>query len=767
MFLILFLVFSISAIQAGDVNSTDINALDYNGNVALQLEEDAELEVVVSDELPASLGEISKNQTQLTSPTDTIYYGGNYQVSLIDSSNNATLFNKTVFFSINNIEYSAATDSNGIASVNLKLNPGNYPVMVYFPGDDTYAASNNLSGQVKILTTIKASDITKYYKNSKNYKAIFLDSQGRPLSNKYVSITVNGKKYTQKTDSNGLASFPMDFKPGTYKIIATNPVTGYSLTTTFMILSTVTSSDLKKVKGDNKKFVAKFLTRNGKPLSNRYVKVKINSNVYNYKTNSNGALGLSFNQFKQGKYTVVCYNRDGLSTTSNVYVYNIATTKLATYSYTFFKNETKVVKVKFATNLNDNSKSGQIIKITIGGKTYSQKTDANGEINFKLPSLSAGLYKIECDFYGNEFFKPAYAENFITIVDTSNTKLTVKGTTKFGYGANTPVTVALTAGKVPLSKRTVALVIGGKTYKKTTGLNGLVSVPIDLKIGSHTINYKTNDESKLKGTSGSFGITVFKRSPSKLTWESESSYKDNLQTFKVLLKGSNGKPILGGIIELTIDGETYTRKTASDGYATFKTSVAIGKYKVVVKFLGNNDFLPSATSKVINVELSKFKTGINEKNAISYLSAYGKSSRYCQVNNGKIKSVVSSLTSGLNNKIDKAKAIFNYVRDNIAYDYYYDSHKGALGALNSKRANCVDQASLLVAMYRTAGFKARYVHGTCVFSDGVYGHVWTQVLIDDTWVVGDSINTKNSLGKIKNWNVNTFKLKAKYVSIPF
>ena len=186
-----------------------------------------------------------------------------------------------------------------------------------------------------------------------------------------------------------------------------------------------------------------------------------------------------------------------------------------------------------------------------------------------------------------------------------------------------------------------------------------------------------------------------------------------------------------------------------------------------IKFLGNNDFLPSATSKVINVELSKFKTGINEKNAISYLSAHGKSSRYCQVNNGKIKSVVSSLTSGLNNKIDKAKAIFNYVRDNIAYDYYYDSHKGALGALNSKRANCVDQASLLVAMYRTAGFKARYVHGTCVFSDGVYGHVWTQVLIDDTWVVGDSINTKNSLGKIKNWNVNTFKLKAKYVSIPF
>jgi transglutaminase-like putative cysteine protease len=70
-------------------------------------------------------------------------------------------------------------------------------------------------------------------------------------------------------------------------------------------------------------------------------------------------------------------------------------------------------------------------------------------------------------------------------------------------------------------------------------------------------------------------------------------------------------------------------------------------------------------------------------------------------------------------------------------------------------------------MYRTAGFKARYVHGTCVFSDGVFGHVWTQVLIGKNWVVADPISYKNSLGKIKNWNPNTFKLKSKYLSPPF
>ena len=103
----------------------------------------------------------------------------------------------------------------------------------------------------------------------------------------------------------------------------------------------------------------------------------------------------------------------------------------------------------------------------------------------------------------------------------------------------------------------------------------------------------------------------------------------------------------------------------------------------------------------------------------------------------------------------------------ISYDYYYDSHRGAIGTLRYGRANCVDQAHLLISMYRTAGFMARYVHGSCRFSDDVYGHVWTQVLIGNTWVVGDPINSNNELGKINNWNVKTFVLKNRYVSLPF
>ena len=137
-----------------------------------------------------------------------------------------------------------------------------------------------------------------------------------------------------------------------------------------------------------------------------------------------------------------------------------------------------------------------------------------------------------------------------------------------------------------------------------------------------------------------------------------------------------------------------------------------------------------------------------------------KASINCQVDNSKIKSVVNSLIKGLKTDAQKATAIFNYVRDTLSYSFYYDTKYGAVGTLNAKKGNCIDHSHLLVAMFRTAGLPARYVHGTCTFSSGsTYGHVWAQVLVDGKWTVADATSSRNSLGKVANWNTNSFSLK--------
>ena len=119
--------------------------------------------------------------------------------------------------------------------------------------------------------------------------------------------------------------------------------------------------------------------------------------------------------------------------------------------------------------------------------------------------------------------------------------------------------------------------------------------------------------------------------------------------------------------------------------------------------------------------------------------------------------------------MDKAKALFSYVQFNIEYEYYFDTHKGAVETLNSKKGNGADQAHLLIAMFRAAGLKARYVHGQCSFYlDGkTYGHIWTQVLVDNTWICADTTDLANKFGKITVWNVDNYVLLNKYRELPF
>lgn len=753
--LLLIMLLSISSIQAGDVNATDVNVLDSS--------EDSDL---ILDDGQSTLQENVKNQTQITSPTSTVYYNGNYQVTLSDSNTNETLADKNVSFSINDVDYIAETNSNGIAGVNLKLNPGTYSANAYFAGDDAYDASNNLSGNVKVLTTIKTGDVTKYYKGTKTYQATYLDSLGNPLKNKKVTITVNGNKYTKSTNSKGLASFAINFKPGTYKVSTSNPVTGEKSTTTFKILTTVTASNLKKVKGDSKKFTAKFLKSNGKPLAKQTVKVKIKGKTYKYKTDSNGQLKLAFNNFKKGTYKVICYNKDGLSKTSTVQILSKASTKITMSSYTFMEDDTKQIKIKFSTALNDNSKAGKKITIYVDWEPYTRTTDSNGEINFKLPVSEAGSYEIECYYNGNKFFKSSSASGYVSVIDTPYTDLSVESEKlSFGDYAGTPLEIAYTAGDVPLIKKTVCFTVAGKDYNVTTNNWGIASFPIKLAAGNYTVNYRSFDDAKIKGSSGSCNITVFKRTGTKLTLNFGSTLKDSTRTLKVRLTDSNGNPIRYATVELYIDGEPcWGEETNSKGYAEFYASLSLGKYKVSAKFKGDNKYTSSSASKSVSVTISKYVNGINEKKA-SASSAYLKGTKNAPTNNGKIKSLVKSLTKGLTSSVDKARAIFHYVRDNIEYDYYYGTKHGAVGTLKSKKANCVDQSHLLTAMFRTAGLKTRYVQGVCTYSDGTFAHYWTQVLLDNTWVCADSVGRGNELGQINDWNTKTFKLKGKYVTV--
>jgi RHS repeat-associated protein len=62
--------------------------------------------------------------------------------------------------------------------------------------------------------------------------------------------------------------------------------------------------------------------------------------------------------------------------------------------------------------------------------------------------------------------------------------------------------------------------------------------------------------------------------------------------------------------------------------------------------------------------------------------------------------------------------IFQYVSQNIKFEPYYGSLKGATGVLYTHAGNATDQASLLIALLRASNIPARYVKGQIQVNDG-------------------------------------------------
>ena len=190
--------------------------------------------------------------------------------------------------------------------------------------------------------------------------------------------------------------------------------------------------------------------------------------------------------------------------------------------------------------------------------------------------------------------------------------------------------------------------------------------------------------------------------------------------------------------------------------------------------LTNTDDTTNITNSTDSMDITSSNTTSTDQIAAggesktSPLQKYTQVTKNCQVTNSQIKSLAKSITNGKNSTYDKAVAIFNWVRDNLGYSFYYNTRYGAAGTLAKMTGNCCDTAHLLIALERAAGIPARYVHGYCRFSSGKwYGHVWAQVYVKGKWYNADATSSKNTFGVIKNWNTKKAKIYSTYASLSF
>lgn len=769
-----------------------------------------------SDYSPVSVVKKVKISSSLKTSNLNKIYGESKYFSATFWNGREVLSNTGVTFSIGGKKYSSKTDANGVAVLKENLQPGKHVVTTINP-----ATNENITNKIvvqKDTTTVKGTAHVYVPRNNDFYYSVVVTSnQSTPVKNGKVSFSIGNTALSANTDKDGKATVLIpNLKKGTYKIsYKFNGNEYYSSSSSSGKLSVVNpstkfiASNLKMKYKDGSKFSITFTDKSGKPLDNKTIKFVLNGKNYFTKTNSKGVASIAVGSLKPGTYKVKYSFSNVLSSDYNYGRNKIVISKL---SYNLAAKNL-VMKYndgsKYKTYVTDNSGKpvkGIKVSINVGGKNYLQTTNRNGVAKV-LITLPVGYYSVKSTVSDS-----IYASNTVSKhILVNGTKF--KASNKYvGAGSTAYYSVKLFDGKSnPVKNAVVNFSFEGKSYSKKTDSNGFVKVDLGvLSAGTHKIKYShgetkgtskiyvvdavslkdviaasqtvkdyIEDKEKLPSSVKVGSITVstaqYLYLASKAIVELNSNKNSDIALKKVTDPSKPGSADNQGNLNnyvavaksliSTVDSSGKIPNSVDSSVGAIGYKGLVYAFARVVAFYDDEDTMPSY---VTIRELSSSSTSsLNSKNTISNLAAYLAASTNCQVNDAKIKQLVTKLTNGLTSDKAKATAIYNYVRDAISYSFYYDTKYGAVGTLNAGSGNCVDHSHLLVAMYRTAGLPARYVHGTCTFSSGTYGHVWTQVLIGNTWTVSDATSARNSFGNVVNWNPSSYSLHGYYAGIDF
>ena len=142
---------------------------------------------------------------------------GEYLYAYLKDINGNPIQNVPLSFNVNNNLYTYDTDSSGRAGLKISLSLGSHGITVGFAGNDYY---NSVSQTVNVMVLIPTSIVIgNSILLTNGFLRVYLRSDSQSiLANQLIKITINGKVYEKRTNSEGIVIFKPMLGTGTLTV---------------------------------------------------------------------------------------------------------------------------------------------------------------------------------------------------------------------------------------------------------------------------------------------------------------------------------------------------------------------------------------------------------------------------------------------------------------------------------------------------------------------------------------------------------------------
>ena len=211
--------------------------------------------------------------------------------------------------------------------------------------------------------------------------------------------------------------------------------------------------------------------------------------------------------------------------------------------------------------------------------------------------------------------------------------------------------------------------------------------------------------------------------------------------YRFLATNRTGEMLKG--VKLTM----FSPLLATSSQKTVKLDVS-HEFRVIDDKIGNRliefefDRLPPYATQVISVEAQLMMADQPQPMSEESIDIYLRNGPLLDLDNPETRDLAETLRR--DDTTATAKAIYDWVDNNLEYSGYIASDRGASYAMLTRQGDCTEYAYLLSALARINGIPARIMAGFVYANNAILRpydyHNWVELYIDGRWHIADPLN---------------------------